>query len=289
MAKRTTSKQPESKELSPTDLQQAIVKVDRRIAELESFDVETITERHDAKAIALQQKIDDTIGNIFGYGTVEYRQYKIWPFDTLPYVTGRTYPLLEVKSVIQKGIDNALIKLKSLRETLQEKLQDSTDSGIDENATYSPDTFSIIENLCERFHLIVRQIKNRHDNRSTLVVEDEYDVQDLLHVLLKLHFEDIRPEEWTPSYAGGHARMDFLLKQEQIVIEVKKTRKALGAKEVGEQLIIDITKYKEHPDCKTLFCFVYDPKDRIANPRGIENDLNRDDGRLPVRVLITPR
>jgi hypothetical protein len=24
--------------------------------------------------------------------------------------------------------------------------------------------------------------------------------QDLLHTILKLHFDDIRPEEWTPSY-----------------------------------------------------------------------------------------
>ena len=147
----------------------------------------------------------------------------------------------------------------------------------------------IIENLCERFHLVVRQLKARHDSRETLAVEDEYDVQDLLHSLLNLYFEDIRPEEWTPSYAGGCSRMDFLLKQEQIVIEVKKTRKALGAKEVGEQLIVDIAKYKTHPDCRQLFCFVYDPEAWIANPRGIENDLNRDDGDLSIRVMITPR
>ena len=30
--------------------------------------------------------------------------------------------------------------------------------------------------------------------------------------------------------------MDFLLKQEKLVIEVKRTRKGLGTKEVGEQL-----------------------------------------------------
>jgi len=123
---------------------------------------------------------------------------------------------------------------------------------------------------------------------KTLSVEDEYDVQDLLHALLTLYFDDIRPEEWTPSYAGGSSRMDFLLKKEQIVLEVKKTRKGLGAKELGEQLLIDIQKYKEHPDCSTLFCFVYDPEGRIANPRGIENDLNKTYNGLPVKVLITP-
>jgi hypothetical protein len=111
----------------------------------------------------------------------------------------------------------------------------------------------------------------------------------LLHALLRLHFEDIRPEEWTPSYAGGAARMDFLLKVEQIVIEAKKTRKGLTARELGEQLIVDIEKYSKHPDCKTLVCFVYDPDGRIANPRGVEADLNsRSDEQIQVLTFIKP-
>jgi hypothetical protein len=82
--------------------------------------------------------------------------------------------------------------------------------------------------------------------------------------------------------------MDFLLKQEQIVVEIKKTRPGLGAKELGSQLIEDIARYSAHPDCSFLICFVYDPDGRISNPRGIENDLNRSDGELPVEVLIRP-
>ncbi len=78
------------------------------------------------------------------------------------------------------------------------------------------------------------------ENRETLKIEDEYDVQDLLHALLLLYFDDVRAEEWTPSYAGKSARMDFLLKNERVVIEVKKTRLGLADKELGDQLIIDV-------------------------------------------------
>lgn len=147
----------------------------------------------------------------------------------------------------------------------------------------------MLERLCSRFHLVARQLRSRHSNRDTLHVEDEYDVQDLLHALLTLEHDDIRPEEWTPGYAGGSSRMDFLLKLEQIVIEAKKTRSGLGARELGEQLIVDIQKYKQHPDCRTLVCFVYDPEKRIANPRGIENDLGGDKDGLTVRVIIAPK
>lgn len=82
--------------------------------------------------------------------------------------------------------------------------------------------------------------------------------------------------------------MDFLLKQEQIIIEIKKTRKGLGGKQVGEQLIVDSQRYQSHPDCNQLICFVYDPEGRIANPRGIENDLTQEINGVPVVVFITP-
>jgi hypothetical protein len=42
----------------------------------------------------------------------------------------------------------------------------------------------------------------------------------------------VRREEWTPSYAGGSAKADFLLKEEGIVIEVKKTRQGLSVSDI---------------------------------------------------------
>lgn len=131
-------------------------------------------------------------------------------------------------------------------------------------------------------------MRRRHSRRSTLEVTDEYDVQDLLNAILRLHFDDVRPEEWTPSYAGGNNRMDFLLKDDEISIEVKMTRDGLKDKELGEQLIIDIAKYKEHPNCKSLYCFVFDPDGHIRNPRGLERDLTGEHDSLAVKVYIRP-
>ena len=147
----------------------------------------------------------------------------------------------------------------------------------------------ILERLCSRFHLVAMQLRSRHSHRETLHVVDEYDVQDLLHALLTLEHDDIRPEEWTPSYAGGSSRMDFLLKLEQIVIEGKKSRSGLEARELEEQLIVDIQRYSQHPDCRTLVCFVYDPEGRIANPRGVESNLSGDRDGIAVRVIIAPK
>ncbi len=160
--------------------------------------------------------------------------------------------------------------------------------GIYESTEICIESVSLVEKLCKRFHHVARQLSFRHAKRNTLIIDDEYDVQDLMHSILVIEFDDIRPEEYTPSYAGSNSRMDFLLKQEQIVIETKKTRNSLRGKELGDELIIDIEKYANHQDCKTLICFVYDPEELIKNPRGLENDLSGQHGDLNVKVIITP-
>ncbi|MFC1766499.1 hypothetical protein ACFL6U_31025 [Planctomycetota bacterium] len=147
---------------------------------------------------------------------------------------------------------------------------------------------SALNNLFDKFHAVAKQLRFRYNSRATLDIEDEYDVQDLLHALLRLYFDDVRNEEWTPSYAGGSSRMDFLLKEEKIVIEIKMARKGLNDKKLGKQLIEDKEKYKAHPDCKKLICFAYDPGGRIVNPKGIENDLNAHSDDFEVIVIIKP-
>jgi hypothetical protein len=136
---------------------------------------------------------------------------------------------------------------------------------------------------------VARQLRSRHADRETLSVKDEYDVQDLMHGLLRVFFDDVRSEEWTPSYAGSASRIDFLLSKEQIALETKMARKGLDGKKLGEELTIDIVKYAKHPDCKVLVCFAYDPEGLIRNPAAIERDLSKTHGSLVVRVLVRPR
>ena len=84
--------------------------------------------------------------------------------------------------------------------------------------------------------------------------------------------------------------MDFLLKNEKTVVEVKKTREGLKDKDIGDQLLIDVARYKTHPDCQTLVCFVYDPEGHISNPIGLESDLATQSAKnLKVVVRIRPR
>lgn len=187
----------------------------------------------------------------------------------------------------QQAFINGMESARSILTSMQDELIEFSDT--EDYASIDDCPIIKIEKICNRFHLIANQLRARHDGRDTLSVEDEYDVQDLLHAILKLEFDDIRPEEWVPSYAGKSSRLDFLLKKEEIVIEVKKTRKGLTDKEIGDQLLIDILRYQQHPYCKYLVCFVYDPEGRIPNPKGIENDLTKKENDIQVITIISPK
>jgi len=151
------------------------------------------------------------------------------------------------------------------------------------------DPITKITALCRRFPLFAERLKSRQRGRQPFEISDEYDVQDLLHAILKLHFDDVRPEEWTPSYPANASRVDFLLPRERVIIETKMTRSNLGQREVANELIVDAARYAKFPQINHLVCLIYDPGRHIGNASALENDLGQSEGRLRVVAVVCPR
>jgi hypothetical protein len=151
--------------------------------------------------------------------------------------------------------------------------------------------------LDELLHVMVRglpramhPLTHRRKGAQPLSFNSEYDIQDLLHALLRPWIADIRPEEYTPSYAGTSTRMDFLLPAHNVVVELKRIRDRTHGKEIGNELILDIDHYRRHPNCDVLWCVIYDPEHFIPNPKGLSDDLSGDrtspDGTIRVKVVV---
>lgn len=155
--------------------------------------------------------------------------------------------------------------------------------------TEAADPVEYIVNLCRRFSLFARQMQSRQRSRAPMTIEDEYDVQDMLHAILRLSFDDVRAEEHTPSYASNSSRLDFYLPPQRIVVEAKMTRKGLGQRKVVDELLIDVGRYGSMPKVDTLICVIYDPLGECRNPAAIENDIENSGSRLKVRVVVCPR
>jgi hypothetical protein len=148
----------------------------------------------------------------------------------------------------------------------------------------------LLEVLLKGLRRAMHPLAHRRKGAQALSFSTEYDVQDLLHALLRPWVADIRPEEFTPSYAGSSTRMDFLLPKHEVVIELKFVRDKSHAKKIGDELIIDIDHYQNHPDCSHLWCVVFDPDHLLTNAEGLKNDLegprSTKDGKVQVRVLV---
>ncbi|MEM9461853.1 MAG: hypothetical protein AAGF11_47280 [Myxococcota bacterium] len=136
------------------------------------------------------------------------------------------------------------------------------------------DAVRVVTTLGQRALDVARQLRRRHANRSTLEVNDEYDWQDLLHALLRVFFDDIRREDPSPTNAGASSRIDFVLPEHRIAIELKHARESMTAKSLGDELSVDRQRYEAHPQVAHLVSLILDPKGLISNPRGLERDLS---------------
>lgn len=169
------------------------------------------------------------------------------------------------------------------------KSENATSKRSRKTATETEDSLTRLLRLAESFHRVVVRLCDRRKDREPVIINDEYDVQYIFAALLESQFDDVRLEEYTPSYAGGTTRVDFFLKKESTFIETKMTRVGLADHKLGDELIIDIEHYKQRADCKSLLCFVYDPEHRLKNPRGLENDLSKQHDSMAVTVLVRPK
>jgi hypothetical protein len=148
----------------------------------------------------------------------------------------------------------------------------------------------LLEIVVHGLRRAMHPLTHRRKGAQPLSFTNEYDVQDLLHAMLRPSISDIRPEEFTPSYAGSSTRMDFLLPAYSLVIETKLVRDRTHAKRIGDELIVDIEHYRRHPGCKRLWCVVYDPDHLITNADGLRVDLeghrSSKDGEVVVKVFV---
>ncbi len=238
---------------------------------------------HQSQSTTWTEYNSEMLRRIFDSSAVQ-KKYDSYP--RIGVATGSSPP---PETIYFDDVKEKVRRLESIRERLP--IYENAPSAItsSQDKDLIADTVEKIDLIASRLHAIICQLRRRHGDRQTLDVADEYDVQDLVHSILHLFFNDIRPEEWIPNHAGANSRMDFLLKREKVVVETKKTRQGLDARKLGDELAADIIRYQSHPDCSLLYCLVYDPDGRIVNPRGFESDLTGQKHGIRVVVSIVPK
>lgn len=127
-ARKTAAPQPEPANLSAERMLAAIPKLERRIKDLEAFDPASLRERNDPRLEALENKLADTIAEVFGNGTVESHRFAPRPLDGAGYNMAFPTPLAEVIASVEESKAREIVNLRTIIELFREKLEDGDES-----------------------------------------------------------------------------------------------------------------------------------------------------------------
>ncbi len=131
----------------------------------------------------------------------------------------------------------------------------------------------LVLNALKSVAVSARRLRSRSHGRTAFVVENEYDVQDLVETVLRSIYVDVVREEWTPKRAGNAKRIDLVVPSVGVVVECKYAHQA-NAKYIADELKVDFESYHDYAECRRLFAVVYDPEHRIDDPELFSRDLS---------------
>jgi hypothetical protein len=130
---------------------------------------------------------------------------------------------------------------------------------------------ALVERLCRRIAFSARILSNRQrKGKFSYVVEDEYDVQDLLHSVLRAYLKYSVQEEPLQKVAGTRAgRADMSIEDLGVLIEVKYVRGPDDQRKIFDDFSQDLLLYAAWSPLKTLLFIIYNSSD-LRDPESLE-------------------
>ena len=213
----------------------------------------------------------------------KYLIYKIYPQiqEKLKYdIEGND----DIKSIIIKDILNSKMELPQ-KEVYMEMIKDASNISdliiledlyekmIGLDIQYHDEPKDIILGILKEFNNSIKSVTlKRRKDHDKYEIKDEYDVQDLLHVILKSIFPKVTPEENKISNAYTDInqnlmteRADFIFKEFGIILEIKMIKDSdKDEKEFIKQIKIDIESYYRY-NPKYMIFFIYDPQNKTVD------------------------
>lgn len=127
-SRKSPPSQPAAANLNAEQMRSAIPKLERRIRELEEFDPNSIRQRSDPRLEALENKLTDTVSDVFGHETLEFNRFRPRSLDMAGYNMMYETPLHEVVSSVQESKEREILNLRTVIELFHEKLADGGES-----------------------------------------------------------------------------------------------------------------------------------------------------------------
>lgn len=129
----------------------------------------------------------------------------------------------------------------------------------------------LVETICRRIGKSAQILTNRQrKEKQAYSIKDEYDVQDLLHSILRAYLKSSVQEDPLPKLTGTKSsRADISIHDLGVLIEVKYAYGPSDQKRIFEQFSQDLLLYSQWPHLKTLLYLIYNSSD-LVDPEALE-------------------
>jgi hypothetical protein len=147
------------------------------------------------------------------------------------------------------------------------------------------DRYVVLTKMLNNFHSFVSTSKRRYNNRieDCNKFQDEYDIQDAIHSILMLLFNNVKREDYVPSRGGANSRIDFHIPEIKTGLEIKFSSGNHKDKSISEEISVDIQRYKGNTLIEKIIFFVYDPQASINNVGGLKELEDNN-----IEIIIKP-
>ncbi|MCK4819046.1 hypothetical protein KA005_24950, partial [bacterium] len=142
--------------------------------------------------------------------------------------------------------------------TVPNYIDQKTDLLSIEQGVINNNVFSLLFNY-------LREAVIEFEKRREIKFVNEPQLQDFIYSVLRALFASVEFEDPTEKICEKSNRLDFVLKDHNIIIEVKYVRDKAHGKKISEELSADYLRYKQSPYGKTIINYIYDPNNNIAN------------------------
>jgi len=120
----------------------------------------------------------------------------------------------------------------------------------------------------------------------TIPPRNEKDVQDILWVILRSHFDRLDREDNLPRFGAKGYKPDFGVPSLSALVEVKFIGEKTDIAKIQEEILADLPGYlNENTAYNTVAILVYDAAHKLRDPRKFIDDIRTVSGVLDVIVV----
>lgn len=191
------------------------------------------------------------------------------------------------KRILEKSLSEPLDNMYSYHYALiWQSIKDSV-SGL---ASLSINDVSGVIHVLNQFESAMKRWRYDTDDLKNPVrwnISSEREVQDILWLVLRSYWTDVKDEEAMPKFGHSTYNVDFAIPSLGLLIEVKYARKATDFKQLEKEILEDLIPYLNSTYDK-IIVFIYDASSSVQHHGETRQALCSVDGISDVIIVSKP-